>query len=206
MDIPINLTCTVVFGVPGSGKSTLATKLARQEIDKYDVGKDHFKVFSNFFIEGAIELDPLSDIGVYDIRNAIIIIDEAGIDFNNRKYKTFPDRILKWAKLHRHYKCSVFVFSQAFDDMDITFRRIAQSYWVCRKLPFKVLLVRPIRRVIGIDEQTHQIVDWYFWDNWHIKLVLMKKYWKFFDSYDAPLLEPKKWTRYKKKKEPPTPL
>lgn len=206
MDIPINLTCTVVFGVPGSGKSTLATKIARQEIEKYDQGKDHYKVFSNFYIEGAIEFDPLQDLGVYDIRNAVIIIDEAGIDFNNRKYKTFPDRILKWAKLHRHYRCAVFVFSQAYDDMEITFRRIAQYYWVCTKLPFKLLLVRPIRRVIGIDEQTHQIADMYFWDNWHLKIVIMKKYWQFFDSFEAPPLEAKKWKRYKKYIDPPARL
>lgn len=204
MEIPINLSFTVVFGVPGSGKSTLAAKIARQEISKYEKGKDYFAVFSNFPIDGAILFDPLTELGVYDIRHSVILIDEAGIDFNNRKFKSFPTALLKWSKLHRHYKCSVFVFSQSFDDMDITFRRLAQSFWICRKLPFKILMVRPIKKRIGIDEQTHQLIDEYYWDNRHIKFILMKKYWKYFDSYDAPALESKKWVPYKQKKYTPS--
>lgn len=201
MKIPINLTVTVVFGVPGSGKTTLAAKIAHQELEKYKKGKEHFKVFSNFPLDGAILYDPLTDLGIYDIRNSVILIDEAGIDFNNRKFKSFPDHLIKWCKLHRHYKCSVFVFSQSYDDMDITFRRLASTFWICRKIPIiNLLIVRPIKRRIGIDDLTHQLIDMFYWDNRHIKLVLMKRYWKSFDSFDAPVLKRKKWVPYKKKK------
>lgn len=200
MLIPINLTVTVVFGVPGSGKTTLAAKIARQEIDKRFAGKDAYNVFANFPLDGAILFDPLTDLGVYDIRDSVILIDEAGIDFNNRKFKSFPASLLKWCKLHRHYTCSVFVFSQSYDDMDITFRRLATSFWLCRKIPLvNLLVVRPIKRRIGIDETTHQITDMFFWDNKGIKIVNMRKYWQYFDSFEAPPLAPRKWKAYHKK-------
>ena len=56
--------------------------------------------------------------GWHMIDDAKVIIDEAGIEYNNRNFKAFPKEAIYWYKYHRHYECSVDVFSQSYDDMD----------------------------------------------------------------------------------------
>ena len=173
---------SIYFGVPGSGKTTFAaylTKWALHEsliirlcrrfdnpVSRLILKSKYFKrridVYSNVPITGAYQLDAKNDIGFYMIQNAKIIIDEAGIEYNNRNFKTFPPESIYFYKYHRHYQTSVDVFSQSYEDMDITLRRLAQNFYVVRKsiIPFCVV-ARRIRRKVGVDEQTKQIADLY---------------------------------------------
>ena len=100
----------VYFGVPGSGKTTFAaylTKWALHEnalirfcrryenaLTKMILNSKYLKrridVYSNVPITGAYRLDAKVDIGNFMIENAKVIIDEAGIEYNNRNYKSFP--------------------------------------------------------------------------------------------------------------------
>lgn len=146
----------VYFGVPGSGKTTLAAHFAKQ---CFRVGfwervrlkwpnpftsflarksKKYIRVFSNVPILGCYKLDPKSDLGVFQVDDCKIILDEASIEFNNRKFKDMPAHVIKFLKLHRHYGTSVDVFSQSFDDMDITLRRLAHDFFLVKKslIPF----------------------------------------------------------------------
>ena len=107
----------IFFGVPGSGKTTLAAKFVHDNL------KHGIKTFSNVPIKGAL-LFETSDLGVYDISDGCMVLDEAGIAFNNRKFKTLSQSTIEWLKLHRHYGIrDIYVFSQSYDDMDITLRR-----------------------------------------------------------------------------------
>ena len=130
----------VYFGVPGSGKTTFAAYLTRWALhenalirfcrrhgnpltrlilnSKYL--KRRISVYSNVPITGAYRLDAKVDIGHYMIEDAKIIIDEAGIEYNNRNYKSFPQEAIYFYKYHRHYRVSVDVFSQSYEDMDVT--------------------------------------------------------------------------------------
>ena len=206
----------VYFGVPGSGKTTFAaylTKWALHEnwiirlcrrfnnpLSRLILNSKYLKrridVYSNVPITGAYQLDPKTDIGVHMIENAKIIIDEAGIEYNNRSFKTFPPEAIYFYKYHRHYKTSVDVFSQSFDDMDITLRRLAQNFYVVRKslIPFCVV-ARKIKRKIGVDEQTHQIMDLYSMGTpiFDTKRIFAPALWKLFNSYSRKELPKKEW-------------
>lgn len=212
---PIQLN--VYFGVPGAGKSTYAAFLARSaaresiiirlcrrypcRLSEWILNGKNWKrkipVFSNVPIKGTLELDARKDIGNVMISDGKLIIDEAGVEFNNRDYKNFPKEAIKWFKYHRHYGVSVDVFSQSFEDMDITLRRLAQNFYVVKRsiFPYFVLTKR-IRRKVGIDENTHQLCDHYFFGLpiLDTKWIFCPPLWKMFDSYSYEELPPKQWT------------
>lgn len=206
----------VYFGVPGSGKTTFAahlTKWALHEnfiirlcrrfnnpvsrlILKSKYLKRRIDVYSNVPITGAYQLDAKKDIGFYMIENAKIIIDEAGIEYNNRNFKSFPAESIYYYKYHRHYKTSVDVFSQSYEDMDITLRRLAQNFYVVRKsLIPGCIIARRIRRKVGVDENTKQIADLYSMGLplMDTKRIFSPPLWKMFNSYSRKELLQKEW-------------
>ena len=210
------LELNVYFGVPGSGKTTYAAYLAKKA--KYEsvfirlckrfpnrftdwilstrLFKRSLSVWSNVPIKGTYKLNAKSDLGVYMIQDGKLIIDEAGVEFNNRDYKAFPKTAIKFFKYHRHYGISVDVFSQSFEDMDVTIRRLAQNFYVVKRslIPFFIKTKRVYRRV-GVDSQSHQLTDQYFFgvpvlDN---RWIFCPPLWKMFDSYNTDDLPEKDW-------------
>ena len=127
------LRLSVYFGVPGAGKTTFAAYLVRQaqresciikfcrvhsgRLCRWILASGLFKraypVWSNVEIRGAYRIEPKADLGVYQIEDGSLIIDEAGIEFNNRQYKSLPVEVIRWLKLHRHYRMSVEVAPHA---------------------------------------------------------------------------------------------
>lgn len=172
----------IYFGVPGSGKSTLAAKIV------YNNVKHHIKTYSNVPITGAYLINS-SDIGKVDISDGDLILDEAAIDFNNRSYKTMPKCSIEWFKLHRHYGIgTIHVFSQSFEDMDITLRRLQTCMFrITRTMIPSVFMKRKIAVVIGIDKDSHQISEHHKWSGLP-SFFCGLRYWPMFDSYAAPAL------------------
>ena len=70
----------VYFGVPGSGKTTFAAWVAKRVLKKGG------RVWSNVPIKGTIKLNPADDIGKYLIQDGHVLIDEAGVEYNNRDF------------------------------------------------------------------------------------------------------------------------
>lgn len=177
----------IYFGTPGSGKTTHAAKIV------FDNLKKGIPTYSNVPIKGSFLIDA-SDIGQYSISNCDLIIDEASIEYNNRKYKSLPQSVIQWYKLYRHYGVrNVYVYSQSYEDMDITLRRLADRYYLIKRTLLPCLaIVRPIHVRIGIDEQTKQIQDQYVFDLLP-SFVWLPRYWHLFDSWDAPELPQKEF-------------
>lgn len=207
----------VYFGVPGSGKTTFAAWLTKQSLKEHWVIRfcrrhpdnrlcqriltsKHFrratKVYSNVPITGAYRLDAKADIGHYMIADGRIIIDEAGIEYNNRNFKSFPPEAVYFYKYHRHYQTAVDVFSQSYEDMDITLRRLAQNFFVVRRslVPFCVTC-RLIRRKVGVDDTTHQIADLYSMGVpvLDTRRIFSPPLWRLFNSYSRKELPQKDW-------------
>lgn len=206
----------VYFGVPGSGKTTFAAYLTKWALHENVLIrfcrkrpnrltnlllnsrclKRRIDVFSNVPITGAYQLNAKEDIGRFMIEDAKIIIDEAGIEYNNRNYKTFSQEAIYFYKYHRHYKTSVDIFSQSYEDMDVTLRRLAQNFYVVRRslVPFCVV-ARRIRRKVGVDEHTKQIMDLYAMGVPVIdtRRIFAPSLWKLFNSYSRKELPQKDW-------------
>lgn len=181
----------IYFGVPGSGKTTFAAYLSRKRLKKKGT------VFSNVPIKGTYQLNPVEDLGTYDTSNALIIVDEAGIEYNNRNFKNFKKNNLEFYKYHRHYKCDVAIFSQDYADMDLKLRKLATQYFLVQKSFFPFFIKRKlIRKKIGIDELTHDIIDQYYFVLFGSKWIFCPKLWKMFNTEEHKELQKKNWIKY----------
>lgn len=180
----------IFFGPPGVGKTTCAAHFARKYL-KHDI-----PVYSNVPILGTFILDPRTDLGFFDIRECVVILDEASIEFNNRKMD-MPKNVITFLKLHRHAKCRVLVFSQSWNDMDITLRRLAINYFLITRsiLPGRICC-RRIKKSIGIDENTHEPADFYRFALLSRKLIAARPAWKMFDSWEMPAYPSKEFKRW----------
>lgn len=184
------------FGNPGCGKTTFACKQLH-DLRKKQKRYCYKRYYSNFDNELSFKVN-LKDIGLWTLPfNSYLCVDEAGIEYNNRKFKNLPQHSIEWFKLHRHYGVDVDFISQSWDDVDITIRRLVDEIWYLKKVgPFTV--VRRIYKRVQVDENTHQIIDGYFlrkffgiifdWitGNPSWKIFLRSPYYKYFDTYDTP--------------------
>lgn len=186
---------TCIVGCPGSGKSSTAQYII---LDCLKKGK---KVFSNMSFYGAYKLE-LEDLGKYALTNeneeCVLIIDEAGICFNNRDWNSLPKNVLEFLKYHRHYRCDVYFFSQAAD-MDKSIRDLSQNWYKVIKLP---LFLNRYSALIPVKVEL--VVNGGHWDlsympennffSW--KIIPIYKTWKFYNSFSRKELltkDFKKW-------------
>lgn len=183
------------FGKPGVGKTTLCCKFAKRNLKRY---RHTYCNFENL-VPGCGTVD-LSDLGKWTFpRGSYIAVDEAGIEYNSRKTKTLPQPFIAWVKKHRHYGCDLDVFSQSWDDMDITLRRLTNELWYMYRIgPWT--LCRRIYKRVTVDKNTEQIIDGYRMANmlwlliWPLQLgwpflpkfrfTFRPFYYRYFDSWE----------------------
>lgn len=191
---------SLIFGVPGSGKTTMASYIVKHASTK--------KIYSNVPIKGCYKIDR-NDIGKYDISgpDGLLVIDEAGIDFNNRfgnkrnSSLALNEDMISWFKLFRHYKIKYFAcFSQRVD-MDITIRGLADRVYLLRKTPFPWLVVfLGVKKVLTVDippdSSCGQLVDAFRYAPLDIHFIFSPPLWHMFDTYDAPRLPVKEFATW----------
>ena len=60
------------------------------------------------------------------IEDSLVIIDEAGMVYNNRDHKTADRTALNWFRLHGHYRNDIIFISQG-NDVDKVIRELSIS-------------------------------------------------------------------------------
>lgn len=189
----------IYYGIPGSGKTSTAAYLARHS--KLD------SVYSNVPLVGAFKISR-SHIGMYDISNGDLIIDEAGSEFNGRfgtkkgsaLYTT--EEQAKWIREFRHHHIKRFsLFSQRID-IDPILRGLCYKVYILQKtrLPFIVILLGckqrlrpnpPEGKSYGPLEEGFKLLPT------DLHLIFTPPLWKSFDTYEAqplPSFDFEKWS------------
>lgn len=201
------------FGLPGCGKTTLASKKARSvnrliKRDKKRIAKGkkprckYERVYTNFACKGCYKID-FSDIGIYDLHNACIILDEITIDADNRDYKNFKKSSVEGFVLHRHYDLDIYYYTQHWEAVDKKIRNLTQTLFYAKKsilFPFSLFTrTKQIFRTIDINEYTKEIVTGYRFPNFFEvflsffglirlgEICFRPFYYKDFDSFEQPL-------------------
>ena len=190
------------FGVPGVGKTTVLTSIAQKELKKISKGKSKYShVLTNFECSGCSKIN-FSDIGVYDIQNSLILLDEITVDADNRDFKNFKKSSVEGFVYHRHYDLDIIYATQQFDAVDKKIRNLTFSLW-CMKSGYvlPVTKCKRVFRVTDINEVTNDLVLGYRFADFKevlislflpTKLKITQRIWrppfyKFFDSKSKPL-------------------
>lgn len=176
------------FGSPGAGKTTLCHFLATHSKYDYYVCNFDSKLMDYFDIK---------NLGKFSLpENTKLFVDEAGICFNNRNFKNMPQKTIEYLKKHRHEKVDIDFFSQSWEDVDITVRRLVDELWYIKKIgPFT--FCRLIQKFVAPPNKENQ---WQIQDGYRFRGLLWKllpfigfrswfvcfrpKYYKYFDSFD----------------------
>lgn len=192
---------SLFFGLPGSGKTTIMASFAL----KYTKRKKPYKhVYSNVHmsIPGLIYIEN-DFIGKYDLSDSLILIDEATLFADSRRYKEFSKDKLEFFLLHRHYNSDIILFTQQWDGVDRKIRVITDRvYYVYKGIFTRAFLSKYYRIPYGIiipdgknaGEKLGEIVQGYRKPPLLVRLFATKvfrpRYYKYFDSWEAPELPP----------------
>lgn len=187
---------TMVFGKKGSGKSTLMVRMAYQYL------ADGWTVFCTERLDGCIHID-YRDIGYKQIPpRSVLLVDEVGMIWDNRKFKEFKPEVRDWFKLQRHYKVKVVLFSQTFD-IDKKLRDLTDDMYLCtnvarvfswaKRITRRVVLVKPgPESPARIDEElAYDLILW--WPFGSRILTFIPRWAPFFDSHNCPTLSEVEW-------------
>lgn len=191
---------TFIFGKKGSGKSCLMIHDMIRDLKK---GWTVYTDIPDINIPGvrSFNAHDLSEFAPAEAKSAIYI-DEVGILFDNRNFKSFPPGLRDFFKLQRKYHCKVVMNSQSFDVdkkiRDCTDRMILQT-----NILNIISISRPILRSVTLVEASAQgesrIADNLKFANiFQWKFYWMPRYFKYFNSFSAPARQPLPYTELKK--------
>lgn len=204
------MSVSLYFGLPGAGKTTLMAYHALKGIKS----KKYENVYGNvhMVIDGYTYIDNYC-IGKFNLENCLILIDEATLFADNRKFKDFDMGKITYFLEHRHYNADIILFTQQWDGVDRKIRVITDRvYYVFKgrifghwfttyyRIPYGIIIPDPHKD--KSSEKLGEIVQGYCKPNILIRLFAPKlyrpKYYKYFDSWEKPYLPklPPKYTQY----------
>lgn len=184
---------TCFFGLPGCGKSTMLAKIAQRELRRIEKGKSKYeRVLSNYYIEGC-QAFSFNMLGVYNISDSLILIDEITLDADSRDFKQFSKNLKEFFILHRHFGCDIVYATQQYDGVDRKIRELTHDLWYMKKFG-SFTYATAIYRHITITEDSDIKVGYIFpnifkflFDLPHnLKLCYRPRYYQYFDSFDVP--------------------
>ena len=188
------MAVSLYFGLPGCGKTTMLSALALKGVRD----KRYQYVYSNVHlnIPGVIFIDN-ECIGKYELRDCLLLIDEATLFADSRDYKQFSKSRMEYFLEHRHRNVDIVLFTQQWDGVDRKIRVITDrvyyvfkpfllGHWLtkCWKIPYGILFPDPKRS----GDKLGEIVQGYSKPNIFVRLFAVRLwrplYYKYFDSWE----------------------
>ncbi len=188
---------SLFFGLPGCGKTTLLSRFALQGLKRYK----HVYCNTDLNIPGVVRIVN-SDVGRYDLRDCLILIDESTLFAFSRNYASIDFSLVQFMVEHRHFYADIFFFSQSWNSMDKVIRELTCNVYYVFKGRFKRNTTFYYRIPYGImfpkgkdgDSKLGEIVQGYSKPPFLVRLfkhrLHRKKYYKYFDSYCTYPLPP----------------
>lgn len=190
----------LLFGLPGAGKTTILTKIAYDAIRKGKYPNIYTNVHLN--LPGITYIDN-DCIGKYELRDCLVLIDEATLFADSRAYKSFDRGKVEYFLEHRHACADIYLFTQQWDGVDRKIRVITDRvYYVYKTFWTRNRISKYYRIPYGIiipdkkngNEKLGEIIQGYSQPHWIFRLfahrVKREKYYKYFDSWERKPLPP----------------
>lgn len=188
--------CRMVIGKPGAGKSTL---MVRSIYRSKKAGRRVVCTDQHIADRMGVEYVPAQSLLSSGIRDCDLYIDEAGLEYDNRSYKTFSRDLLEFFKLHRHLGVSITLYSQQYD-IDKKIRDVCDGFSLVRPILGFFILERYVDiviRIIGADKSTDGVAR--IVDDLERRSILRRglhiyfapRWWRCFDSYDTSRVDKK---------------
>lgn len=196
------MAVSLFFGLPGCGKTTMLAKMAYDAV-KY--GK-YQNVYSNVHVNiPGVTFITNDCIGKYELRDCLLLIDEATLFADSRAYKSFDKGKLEYFLEHRHRNADIALFTQQWDGVDRKIRTITDrvfyikkglllGHWFssCYRIPYDIIIPDPKKAAGG--EKLGEIIQGYCKPPWIMRLfckrVYRPRYYKYFDSWELDEKEP----------------
>lgn len=188
-----------LFGKKGSGKSTLLIKMM------YKYGKKGYTIYTNmtdclFPSARIIDISMIGD--MVPEPYSILCLDEVGMEYDARKFKSFKENTRDFYKLQRHYQVLCYCASQTWD-VDKKVRDLTDKMYLCNAIG-PISIARRIKRSFGLTdpmgEQESRIADKLKWTSPLMWMFTWIPSWKiYFDSFVAPK---RPYIRYKMNETP----
>ena len=181
----------MIMGKKGSGKSTSMLVYA------YKHYKKGWKVYSTSHIPYAYYVDSTLIGRVQFPPHSVLLIDEVGMLWDNRNFKSFPEYLRDWFKYQRHYKVKVYLFSQSYD-VDKKIRDLVDYLFISKtflcfswhkKVARRLTITQPQADREGMITDSFEFVSFLWWPFGSRKLIFIPRWIRAFDSYEAPKLK-----------------
>ncbi len=182
-------------GVEGQAALTLSLDPQDHPMDSVIVGGDYNVEFDNtnmdeLFMPGIRHFD-IQHLGDFvPEAHSLLLLDEVGMIWDNRDYKTFKPCVRDFFKLQRHYHVKVYMASQTFD-VDKKLRDLCDGMYLHSNLARVFTLGKRITRKVVITESTSEAEsriseDLKICPFWEWTLTYIPRWAKFFDSHAIP--------------------
>lgn len=188
------MAVSLYFGLPGCGKTTLLTKLA------YDAIRhgDYAHVYTNVGLEiPGVTLIDNECIGKYELRDCLLLIDEATLFADSRDHKNFTKTQISYFLEHRHRCADIVLFTQQWDGVDkkirvitdrvyYVYKNLFTGKWIskCVRIPYGLVFPDPKRG----GDKLGEIIQGYskppLLARMFARRIYRPKYYQYFDSWE----------------------
>lgn len=177
----------MIFGAKGSGKSTLMVKWMLRDLRH---GWNVYTDMPGLKIDGVRYIKTLDLATFAPPPKSSVYLDEAGLSFDNRNFKSFPEGIRDFAALQRKYRVKWILNSQT-TDTDKKLRSRTDRLFLQTNIGNVIGITRPIIRTVTLTEASSmgesRIADQLKFDKpWHWKFTWLPRYFKYFQSFNPP--------------------